>query len=36
MTRLLCLLALLLLAQPAPAQDRKEVDVALVLAVDIS
>ena len=36
MTRLLCLLALLLLAQPAPAQDRKEVDVSLVLAVDIS
>ncbi|OFX00092.1 MAG: hypothetical protein A3D94_14985 [Alphaproteobacteria bacterium RIFCSPHIGHO2_12_FULL_66_14] len=36
MARLLCLFAFLLLALPAAAQDRKEVDVALVLAIDIS
>jgi hypothetical protein len=34
--RLLGLLAALLLALPAAAQDRKEIDLALVLAVDIS
>jgi hypothetical protein len=36
MARLLCLFALLFPVLPAAAQDRKEVDVALVLAVDIS
>ena len=36
MARLLCLFAFLLLSLPAAAQDRKEVDVALVLAIDIS
>ncbi len=34
--RLLGLLAVLLLAAPATAQDRKEIDLALVLAIDIS
>jgi hypothetical protein len=36
MHRLLGLLALLLAALPAAAQDKKEVDLALVLAIDIS
>ena len=38
MARLLCLFALLFLAVPAavPAQDRKEVDMALAMAIDIS
>lgn len=36
MARLVGLIALLLLALPAAAQDRKEVDLALVLAIDIS
>lgn len=36
MRRLVCLLALLALATPLAAQDRKEVDLALVLAIDIS
>lgn len=36
MRRLVCLLALLAFATPLAAQDRKEVDLALVLAIDIS
>ena len=36
MARLVALIALLLLALPAAAQERKEVDLALVLAIDIS
>ena len=36
MARLLGLLAFLLVALPAAAQDKKEVDLALVLAIDIS
>lgn len=36
MARLVGLIALLLLALPAAAQERKEVDLALVLAIDIS
>ena len=36
MARLVGLIALLFLALPAAAQDRKEVDLALVLAIDIS
>ena len=36
MRMLLSLLALLFLAQPAAAQDRKEVDMSLVMAIDIS
>ena len=36
MARLVGLIALLFLALPATAQDRKEVDLALVLAIDIS
>jgi hypothetical protein len=36
MTRLVGLIAILLLALPAAAQDRKEVDLALVMAIDIS
>lgn len=36
MARLVGLIALLLLALPAVAQERKEVDLALVLAIDIS
>ena len=36
MARLVGLIALLLLALPATAQERKEVDLALVLAIDIS
>ncbi len=36
MARLLCLIAFLFLALPAAGQDRKEVDLALVMAIDIS
>ena len=36
MARLVGLIALLFLALPAAAQERKEVDLALVLAIDIS
>ncbi|MBX9944009.1 MAG: DUF1194 domain-containing protein [Reyranella sp.] len=36
MAKLLRLIALLLIALPAAAQDRKQVDLALVLAIDIS
>ena len=36
MARLVGLIALLFLALPASAQERKEVDLALVLAIDIS
>jgi hypothetical protein len=36
MRSLACLFALLLVALPAAAQDKKEVDLALAMAIDIS